>query len=459
MNRRELLKFCTGCALLPAEAAAQPTFRHRSYLGWITDLSSRPDSEAAWPSMRLDDKLLDDYERSFAVMQKLGFNEIVIWGLYVANDWPLDIESCVTEERGKKVERLLESARRHGLKVLNGLGVYSWGYATIIRANPHLNRGNPNAMCASEPDSWKWMQKILEFTFGRFPLDGASMQSADRGRCTCDRCGRWNDAEYHSRINIQAADFIRSKWQDKIVGVSGWGMKFEDPANWPHVRALSEHIDYIIDVDNGSQRRDPANRRKLIAQLKCDFGSLGGLQVEPPQHWDRERWFLPTVQQGGKHLANLRADGGRACEYFYHIMNNPGDEVSMWVEGKCLSHPDVSWREHLRSSIGEIYRVQDDSVIDGLCEAFLAAENAYMKFMPERASGTISMEPLVSTRPGPPVYLSKRLNAEQRGEYSASLEKVAADFKKLMPSTPERGRMEKILRCISNVGKDAASLS
>jgi hypothetical protein len=409
--------------------------------------------------MRLDDTLLNDYERSFAVMERLGFNEIVIWGLYVANDWPLDIESCVTPERGKKVERLLASARRHRLKVLNGLGVYSWGYATIIKANPHLNRGNPNAMCASEPDSWKWMQRILEFTFKRFPLDGASMQSADRGRCSCVRCSRWTDAEYHSRINIMTADFIRSKWKDKIIGVSGWGMKFEDPANWPPVAALSEHIDYIIDVDNGSQRRDPSNRRKFIAQLKCDYGSLGGLQVEPPQHWERERWFLPTAENGGKHLAALRADGGRVCEYFYHILDNPGDEVSMWVEGKCLSQPDVSWRDHLRSSVGELYRVQNNSVLDGLCEAFLMAENAYMKFIPDRTSGTISMEPLVSSNPGPPVYLSKRLNAEQRASYNTSLEKVAGDFKKLMPATPEKARVAKILRCIANVQKDLASLA
>ena len=43
-----------------------------------------------WPSMRLDEKLLEDYRQTFALMQQLGFNEISIWGLYVSRDWPLD---------------------------------------------------------------------------------------------------------------------------------------------------------------------------------------------------------------------------------------------------------------------------------------------------------------------------------------------------------------------------------
>jgi len=56
-------------------------FNHRGYLGWITDLASEPDRSAAWPSMRLDARLLDDYEKSFTAMRRLGFNEISIWTL------------------------------------------------------------------------------------------------------------------------------------------------------------------------------------------------------------------------------------------------------------------------------------------------------------------------------------------------------------------------------------------
>src|SRR5205085_7396500 len=120
-----------------------------SYLGWITDLASRPEANVKWPSMRLDEELLRDYESSFALLQKLGFNDVSLWGMYVANEWPLDVRSAVTPERGALVERLIASAQRHGLRVLNGFGLYSWGYAKIIASNPRLNGGNPNAMCAS----------------------------------------------------------------------------------------------------------------------------------------------------------------------------------------------------------------------------------------------------------------------------------------------------------------------
>src|SRR5207237_10675947 len=153
--------------------------------------------------------------------------------------------------------------------VLNGFGLYSWGYAKIIAANPRLNGGNPNAMCASEPESWTWARKILDYTFERFPIDGASMQSADRGRCNCDRCKRWTDAQYHARINVQAADYIRDRWENKIIGVSGWGMKFEDPASLPSIVEMSRHIDYLIDVTGSTQSRDPGYRREFIRQIHC----------------------------------------------------------------------------------------------------------------------------------------------------------------------------------------------
>ena len=75
-SRRAFLKQSVCGALLAGE---KPGFRHRSYLGWITDLDSRPDTNAAWPSMRLDAPLLSDYREKFRLMQRLGFNEAAIW--------------------------------------------------------------------------------------------------------------------------------------------------------------------------------------------------------------------------------------------------------------------------------------------------------------------------------------------------------------------------------------------
>ena len=199
--RRELLKsgaVAASALCLPhrprnLKAAAQSReaetiFRHRGYLGWITDLASEPDTHAQWPSMRLDERLLNDYRQSFDLIAKLGFNEISIWGLYVSSAWPVDIKSCVTPERGRLVQILIDEAHRRGIKVLSGLGVYSWGFEEIIKAEPELARISPLAMCASEPEAWDWMAKVIDFVFSRFPIDGVSMQSADQGRCECPKC-------------------------------------------------------------------------------------------------------------------------------------------------------------------------------------------------------------------------------------------------------------------------------
>jgi hypothetical protein len=144
------------------------------------------------------------------------------------------------------VERLIASAHEHRIRVYSGLGVYSWGFEEIIRANPKLTRGNSQAMCASEPESWNWMQKVVAFVFERFEIDGVSMQSADQGRCQCDQCRAFTDAEYHALLNVRVADYIRSRWPKKTVAVNSWGMKFEEPASLPSLVKISQKVDYLI---------------------------------------------------------------------------------------------------------------------------------------------------------------------------------------------------------------------
>jgi len=162
--------------------------------------------------MRLDAALLEDYRRTFGLMKLLGYNAIVIWGFYVSRNWPVDITSAVARERGALVSRLIDLAHEQGIRVYTGLGVYSWGFQEIIRANPQLSRGNPNALCASQPESWEWMRKVIDFAMTRFPLDGVSLQSADQGRCPCQECRRWPDTEYHARLDIRVSEYIRAHW-------------------------------------------------------------------------------------------------------------------------------------------------------------------------------------------------------------------------------------------------------
>jgi hypothetical protein len=459
ITRREALK--AGALALPLSAGASGTtgFRHRAYLGWITDLASRPDTHAPWPSMRLDAPLIEDYRHTFALMKRLGYNAIVVWGFYVSRSWPLDIASAVPPERGALVGQLIDAAHEQGIRVYTGLGVYSWGFEEIIRANPRLSRGNPNAMCASQPESWDWMRKVIDFAMTKFPVDGASLQSADQGRCKCDQCRRWTDTEYHTRLDIRVSEYIRVHWPGKTVAVSGWGMRFDDPQSLPALVEMSRRIDYLIDVRDSARQRDPSWRRKLIAKLECGFGTLGGPQVEPPQHFSRDRWFLPTVRRDGEHMSELYSEGGRACEYFFHILENPGDEISLWVAGKTLSAPAVPWREHLAASIEELYGTSRRSATDALGEIFLRAEDAYLRHLPSLRSGTISIEPLVEDHPGPPVYVTKQLNADQRAQYRDEMKSISANLRKLAPDLPEKTRIAKIARCLEHAIGDLSEAS
>lgn len=305
--RRELLQsgaFAAGALCLPhcprnLKAAAEsreakPIFRHRGYLGWITDLASDPDTHAQWPSMRLDERLLNDYRQSFDLMAKLGFNEISIWGLYVSSAWPVDIKSCVTPERGRLAQALTEEAHRRDIRVLSGLGVYSWAFAETIKADPQLARTSPLAMCAGEPKAWDWMAKVIDFVFSRFPIDGVSMQSADQGRCECPKCKGYTTAEYNAVLNVRVAEFIRARWPGKLVGVNSWGMPLGDEASLPSLQEIGKVADYFIDARGTSQWESPGLRRKVVSSLACDFGTIGGPQPEPPQHWPRDRWFRPA---------------------------------------------------------------------------------------------------------------------------------------------------------------------
>lgn len=456
MKRRDLLAV-VGAAALPASAAASGPFRYRGYLGWITDLATIADTNAAWPSMKLDEPLLADYRATFRLMKEWKLRDLCVWGLYVSRSWPLDLAASVSRERGVLVERLIRDAHAEGVRVISGLGVYSWGFDQILKAHPRLMQGNANAMCGSEDASWEWMRKVIDYVFTRFPIDGVSMQSADQGRCPCDRCKRFTETEYHARLNIRCAEYIRAKYPGKLVAVSGWGMRFHDPASLPHLAALGKHIDYLIDVRDSSRQSDPALRKRVIQALPCAFGTLGGPQVEPPQHWPRDRWFLPTLRTVGEHLETLHAEGGRACEWFYHILANPGCELSTWVAAQVLADPATGWRKHLDRSIERLYGTTKPALRDGLAEAFLAAEQAYWQHLPDFRSGTLSMEPLVSSAPGPPVYLTKRLSREQRQRYAAALTPVRAQFAGLAREVPEKGRLRFILRAIDNVQKDCAA--
>lgn len=451
-----LVSALPGPVWAAASASSKPGFVHRSYNGWITDLATEPDPHARWPSMRLDERLLADFHETFGRMESLGFNEIVIWGLYVANAWPLDIQSAVHPERRKLLARLIADAHAHGLKVVSGLGVYSWGFTEIIKAHPSLRGGNPNAMCGSEPQSDKWMQRILDFMFSRLDIDGVSMQSGDQGRCRCDRCATLPDAEYHARLNIRTAEYIRSRWPNKVIGMSNWGIPFGKPEDKEALVRMSHALDYMIDYNDSVRHAGQEYRRDFIGSLGCSFGTNGGPVVEPPQHWNRDRWFLPTCRRVHRHLQTLAKEGGGACELFYHILANPSSELTFHVAGRTLSDPAVALEQAMAEAVTSLYQPASAQQRDDLARFFLDAEDAYMRYLDPEECGTISMEPLVSDAAGPAVYLRDRLNGSQRKAYNLELDRLAATFAALRSGLRSSGRVERIPACLRNVQIDLA---
>lgn len=350
------------------------TFDYRSLVGWISEFSSRPLHEP-WPVIKLDDRIMADFSEFFNLCKHVGFNYMVIWGLFVSRHWPVPLENAIDYQRRKQVQELLDVAHRRGIKILSGLGVYSWGFEEIIQKFPQLSKDNPRAMCASEPESEKWMQKVVDFAFSDFDLDGVQMQSADQGRCKCESCRKRGDVEYHAVLNDNTAQYIRSKWKDKTVVINNWGVSFANPDDISHLQRMSRSVDALIDYNDSAS----GHRKELIRSLNCPYGTLAGVSVGPPQRWERTKWFLPTTTTNVPYLRELYDDGGRGAEQFTVALSNPGGEVTLRFSGKMLSDINRSPEDALRESIEECFEPKDLSTADSLVEVFQRAENGFFQ--------------------------------------------------------------------------------
>jgi hypothetical protein len=162
----------------------------------------------------------------------------------------------------------------------------------------------------------------------------------------------------------------------------------DEPGEMPHLRAISEAVDAMVEV---RERSAEVGRRRAIAEaLACAFGSVGGVFVEPPQHWDRLRWFVPCGLGSARALARLYADGGRACEYFYRPFANPVEEVSWRTGARILSAPETPPETALGEALAAVYGVtggDQDTLADWVTRGEAAATHAARGYpAPARAS-------------------------------------------------------------------------
>jgi hypothetical protein len=319
---------------------ADSAFRYRVTCGWLRDMASEPTPHDPWPCIRWDEQLLADQIRYLDVQADLGVEYNLAWGLFIDRSWPVPFANVIDDVRAAMLRAFTDAAHARGVKILSGLGVYSWGFDEIIRKVPGVSAGHQHAMCAFSEEAWDWQRRVLDFLMEpRWGLDGISMQSADQGRCNCPKCSQLSPAQHHAKLLTRCADYVRANRPDWTIGQASWGLHVDDPGEFEPIREISQAVDYMVEVHERSAADGSSRRQEIIRNLACAFGSVGGVFVEPPQHWERLRWFVPCGLGSARALAQLWADGGRACEYYYRPFANPADEVSWRVGAQLLSAP------------------------------------------------------------------------------------------------------------------------
>ena len=376
-----------------------------------------------------DEVTLDSLIKTLNIQAASGYNLFDIYGLFATWGWPTNLADAATPERVTLVRRFIEAAHERGIKVVYGLGVYSWGFDEIIKQDEGVRGPNPHAMCGSKEGSWQWQQKLVDFIL-EYDLDGFHLESADLGRCTCDECmTRWpHQAAYHNYITSRTAQYIRGVRPDAYICVTliswaDWNTGLTDQDKDALVE-LSKSVDSIVDQGHHSCYLKEAERKAFIERLECRYGTSGGVWVYPPFRWHRLNWFLPYARRTGTHMKALFEDGGRTVMYYQGPTNNPGVEANIAFGGRLMCNVDASIEQALGEALEPIYKPKTPAALEGLVQVFLKAEEAYfgnldheegedarylkgLKTLPKprKAPGEMHLSFPGDGASGPPVYL------------------------------------------------------
>lgn len=487
MNRREMLKL-TGLAAAGAGMAmaasgvthspalkrtdlgrqnlgsnAGQAFDYRLLLGWINDNSNRPLTGKRWPITDIDEQTLKDYRPFLKTAKEYGYNGITLWGLYASHSWTVPLKEALKPERRRLIDQLLKEAERMNIKVLYGLGVYSWGFEEIIKHDPTTARNegrmawgsfqpdNGVAMCYHSESARQWMRDIVDLCVKEVGTQGFGFQSGDLGRCYCARCKQLSDSEYHSRVINETAEYIKQQHPDQILGMSAWGVDLGCGAE--ALQEMTSHLNFLTDVTDQSTHKGHDYRRSLAAGLPCALGSLGGAVIVPPQRWARDRWFLPHAEMTGKSIRSLHADGGRAFEFFMGPMANPQFDILTRYVGLLLTNPQLSCDEALSRVIERIYAPANRGVTTDIVHWLIEVERAYLTRVGDISSGEFDFEPLKGENAGEPIYLT-RLSPEALTGCGNELERLSKQLPALTAQCRRPEEMQLIGRCLENVLRD-----
>jgi hypothetical protein len=312
-------------------------------------------------------------------------------------------------------------------------------------------------MCLHNPESWAWQKKVLDYNFS-FPIDGVNLQSADLGRCSCGESKTMNDLAYHAALNQKVVQYIRQAYPGKLIGISSWGMNIGKPEDLPDLAAMTKGVDYFTDVRGwNASPRDPGFRATMIEAIKpCLLSTIGTPNIEPPQHWERDRWFLPTAKRAALDLQTLYREGGRAVENFMHIKANPGDEATIRLQAAIELTPAVRWDEEYKSILSRMFSPASPEAGNQVFDLFVGAEDAYFSNLKtyDPYSADISLEPLVSSKAGEPVYIFQQMSNEGMRKYLSAIEGLVVKSESLQKQVGNRALMEKVTSCLRNTRKD-----
>jgi hypothetical protein len=480
MSRRRLLKTASLAAASAGLAASRTAlstqtqagvrgpsagnaFDYRLLLGWINDNSNRPLAGKRWPITDIDEQTVKDYASFLKTAREYGYNGITLWGLYASHAWAVPLKDSLPPARRRLIDRILNEADKRSIKVLFGLGVYSWGFEEIIQHDPTTARNegrmawgsfqpdNGVAMCYYSESARRWMREIVDLCVKEVGTQGFGFQSGDLGRCYCTQCRRMSDSEYHSRVINETAAYIKSEHPNQALGLSAWGVDLGCGAG--ALKEMTSHLDFLTDVTDQSARKGRDYRRSLTANLPCALGSLGGAVIVPPQRWPRDRWFLPHAEMTAKSIRSLREDGGRAFEFFMGPLANPQYNLMTRFVGLMLRNPEQSCEHALGQVVERLYAPVSGGVTTEIVRWLIEVERAYMTRIGDISSGEFDFEPLKGETAGEPVYLT-RLPPEALAEYGNALERLSTQLPALGTQCRRPHELQVISRCVENVLRD-----
>jgi len=146
------------------------------------------------PYLKSPDIFLEDYYLLLDFMEEMGFNGLIIWGLF--RD---------THGGEKYAERIIRYAKKKKIKILPGIGLGAYGgiyyegnhpynLKTHILKNPKLaaidkkGKKREDVLCPSKEENIEWYLKGIDWLFDNFEIDGVNLETGDYGICWCSDC-------------------------------------------------------------------------------------------------------------------------------------------------------------------------------------------------------------------------------------------------------------------------------